>query len=95
MSHIKRNPPYYTTHIPHNYNLLNEADHSRIVEAIDEKIEKEDIGFEVIDLTQLTKKKEESDDDFTQLSKKKEELEMMMRMIYHYPLYCVVHSDSD
>ncbi|KAK9695537.1 hypothetical protein QE152_g32507 [Popillia japonica] len=48
------------TYIAHNYNLLNEEDHSRIVEATDEEIEKEDIGFEVIDLTQLTKEKEES-----------------------------------
>ncbi|KAI4458565.1 ribonuclease h-like superfamily [Holotrichia oblita] len=39
------------TYIAHNYNLLNEEDHSRIVEATDEEIEKEDIGFEVIDLT--------------------------------------------
>ncbi|KAI4458541.1 ribonuclease h-like superfamily [Holotrichia oblita] len=51
------------TYIAHNYNLLNEEDHSRIVEATDEEIEKEDIGFEVIDLTQLTKEKEESDDE--------------------------------
>ncbi|KAI4458574.1 hat family c-terminal dimerization region [Holotrichia oblita] len=42
------------TYIAHNYNLLNEEDHSRMVEATDEEIEKEDIGFEVIDLTQLT-----------------------------------------
>ncbi|KAK9728734.1 hAT family C-terminal dimerization region [Popillia japonica] len=52
------------TYIAHNYNLLNKEDHSRIVEATDEEIEKEDIGFEVIHLTQLTKEKEESDDEF-------------------------------
>ncbi|KAI4464523.1 ribonuclease h-like superfamily [Holotrichia oblita] len=51
------------TYIAHNYNLLNEEDHSRIVEATEEEIEKEEIGFEVMDLTQLTKEKEESDDE--------------------------------
>ncbi|KAK9695515.1 hAT family C-terminal dimerization region [Popillia japonica] len=50
-------------YIAYNCNLLNEEDHSRIVEATDEEIEKEDIGFEVIDLTQLTKEKEELDDE--------------------------------
>ncbi|KAI4465651.1 hypothetical protein MML48_3g00009037 [Holotrichia oblita] len=38
-------------------------DHSKIVEATEEEIEKEDIGFEVIALTQFTKEKEESDDE--------------------------------
>nr|XP_022910916.1 uncharacterized protein LOC111421956 [Onthophagus taurus] len=51
------------TYIAHNYNLLNEDDHSKIVEATEEEIEKEDIGFEVIDFTQLTKEKEDSDDE--------------------------------
>ncbi|KAI4458359.1 ribonuclease h-like superfamily [Holotrichia oblita] len=51
------------TYIAHNYNLLNEEDHLRIVEVTKEEIEKEDIGFEVIDSTQLMKEKEESDDE--------------------------------
>ncbi|XP_050310949.1 uncharacterized protein LOC126746653 [Anthonomus grandis grandis] len=52
------------TYVAHNYNSLNE-DHSRrekATEDSEEEIEKEDLGFEIIDLTELTKEKEESDD---------------------------------